>query len=55
MEASSPTLADRDTERVTRLCKMCQRTDNMLSAPPIIQVPVGFYVKDEGKIHSNRC
>lgn len=54
VEASSHTLADRDMERVTRLCKMCQRTDNMLNAPPIIQVPVDFYVEDEGKIYSNR-
>lgn len=49
-EAGSHTLAERDAERVTRVCKMCQRTDNMLNAPPIIQV----YVEDEGKIYSNR-
>ncbi len=37
-EASSHTLVDHDMERVTRLCKMCQRTDKTPTAPPMIPV-----------------
>lgn len=37
-EASSHTLVDHDMERVTRLCKMCQRTDKTPTATPMSPV-----------------
>lgn len=38
VEASSHMLVDHDMERVTQLCKMCQRTDKTPTAPPMIPV-----------------